>query len=193
MVTMQAVFAAFVPLLMKDEVGLPSSRIVLLEVAGSAVGVLSSYAWGWWADRKGTSPLRLVLLLLGALPVLWMLLPRQHEWSFFCALAIACVAGATYTGWWITDQRMLYVNIVPEDRRTEYLALYYAWIGFVGGCGPLLAGSLLDGFSALRGNWGFLRIDPYTPLLAGSVAAITVSALVLQRLRVRLAREPLAT
>jgi hypothetical protein len=88
---------------------------------------------------------------------------------------------------------MLYVNIVPEDRRTEYLALYYAWIGFVGGCGPLLAGSLLDGFSALRGNWGFLRIDPYTPLLAGSVAAITVSALVLQRLRVRLAREPLAT
>jgi MFS family permease len=193
MVTVQAVFVAFVPLLMKDEVGLPSSRIVLLEVAGSVVGVLSSYAWGWWADRKGTSSLRLVLLMMGVLPVLWMSLPRQHEWSFFCALAIACVAGATYNGWWITDQRMLYVDIVPEDRRTEYLALYYAWIGFVGGCGPLVTGSLLDGFSSLRGSWGFLPIDPYTPLLAGSIAAITVSALVLQRLRARLAREPLVT
>ena len=118
MVAMQ-IFSAFVPLLMKEEIGLPSSRIVLLEVAGSAVGVLSSYGWGWWSDRRGTRPLRLVLLLMGLLPVLWMLLPRQHEWSFLGALIIAFVAGATYNGWWITDQRMLYGDIVPEERRTE--------------------------------------------------------------------------
>ncbi len=187
MVTMQAVFIAFVPLLMKDEVGLPSSRIVLLEVAGSAVGVLSSYGWGWWADRKGTRPLRLVMLLLALLPVMWIMLPRQHEWSFFGAIAIACVAGATYNGWWISDQRMLYVDIVPEQQRTEYLAMYYAWIGWVGGCGPLIAGPLLDAFANLRGEWGILSVDPYTPLLAGSLVTIILSSIVLRKLRVQLA------
>lgn len=187
MVTMQAVFIAFVPLLMKEEVGLPSSRIVLLEVAGSAVGVLSSYAWGWWTDRTGTRPLRLVLVLMAILPVLWMMLPRQHAFSFLGALAIACLAGATYNGWYITDQRMLYNEIVPEERRTQYMALYYAWIGLVGGCGPLVAGPLLDACAGLRGSWGPIRIDPYTPLLVGSIASITLSAIILRRLQKHLA------
>lgn len=191
LVTMQAVFMAFIPLLMKEEVGLPSSRIVLLEVAGSAVGVLSSYAWGWWTDRTGTRPLRLALFLMGLLPVLWMLLPRQHAVSFIGALAIACVAGATYNGWWITDQRMLYNEIVPEERRTEYLALYYAWIGLVGGCGPLVAGPLLDACADLRGSWGPVTIDPYTPLLVGSMITITASATILSRLRRVLVQFPL--
>jgi len=189
MVAMQ-IFSAFVPLLMKEEIGLPSSRIVLLEVAGSAVGVLSSYGWGWWSDRRGTRPLRLVLLLMGLLPVLWMLLPRQHEWSFFGALIIAFVAGATYNGWWITDQRMLYVDIVPKERRTEYLALYYAWIGLVGGCGPLIAGPLLDASADLQGRWWIVPIDAYTPLLVGSILAVASSFVLLQRLRARLADTP---
>ena len=68
-------------------------------------------------------------------------------------IAIACFGGAATTGWWIADQRLLYVEIVPPERRTEYLALYYAWIGLVGGCGPLIAGPVLD---AAQGGPGAL-------------------------------------
>lgn len=182
LVTMQA-FGAFVPLFMKEEVGLPGSRVVLLEVAAAAVGVPSAYAWGRWADRTGSRPLPVALALLASLPVLWSLAPRQHALSFAAVVAIACLAGSATTGWWVTDQRLLFVDVVPTERRTHYLALYYAWIGFVGGCAPLVTGALLDGAAGLRGRLGPLHVDPYTPLFAAMLASLSVAALLLARLR----------
>ncbi|MDA0338041.1 MAG: MFS transporter, partial [bacterium] len=93
LVTMQSVFAAFVPLFMKEQVGLPGSHVVLLDVAAYFCGVLSSYGWGTWADRAGSRPLVPILLLMALLPLLWMEMPRHSEFSFAAALGVAGLAG----------------------------------------------------------------------------------------------------
>ena len=183
LVTMQSVFVAFVPLYMKERIGLPGSRVVLLEVAGYVAGVLSSYGWGAWTDRSGSRPLVPTLVIMALLPMLWMLIPRHDEWSFLAAIAIAALAGVATTGWWVADQRLLYVEIVPPEKRTEYMAIYYAWIGFVGGCGPLICGPMLDYFQELSGQIGPVAIDAYSPLFAGSVALIAVALCLLAALR----------
>lgn len=186
--TMQSVFVAFVPLYMKEQIGLPGSRVVLLEVAGYVCGVLSSYGWGAWTDRSGSRPLVPVLVIMALLPVLWMLMPRHDQLSFVAAIGIAALAGVATTGWWVADQRLLYVEIVPPEQRTEYMAIYYAWIGFVGGCAPLICGPLLDHFEPLSGRLGILVVDPYSPLLAGSTILLAVALLLLAELRRRLHR-----
>lgn len=183
LVTMQSVFTAFVPLFMKEQVGLPSSRVVLLEVAAYTCGVLSSYLWGAWTDRAGSRPLVLILVGMAIVPVLWMAMPRHQDISFVVALCIAAVAGIATTGWWVVDQRLLYVDIVPPEKRTEYMAIYYAWIGLVGGCGPLIAGPLVDHFHGLTGRIGPLVLDPYSPLFVGAFGLILTSLSLLAALR----------
>jgi hypothetical protein len=186
LVTMQSVFAAFVPLFMKERVGLPGSRVVLLEVAGYVCGVLSSYGWGTWTDRSGSRPLVPILVLLALMPLLWMALPQHDTWSFVSALCVAGLAGIATTGWWVTDQRLLYVEIVPPEKRTQYMAIYYAWIGLVGGCGPLICGPLLDYFQGYSGQLGPLALGPYSPLFGGSVVLLGVGLILLTLLRRRL-------
>ena len=186
LVTMQSVFASFVPLFMKEQVGLPSSDVVLLDVAAYFCGILSSYFWGTWTDRSGSRPLLPILVLMALLPLLWMVMPRHGAWSFLTALGVAGLAGIATTGWWIVDQRLLYVEIVPPEKRTEYMAIYYAWIGLIGGCGPLICGPLLDYFQALDGQLGPLSLDPYSPLFGGSVALLGVALVMLAVLRRRL-------
>ncbi|MFH1570555.1 MAG: MFS transporter, partial [Gemmatimonadota bacterium] len=144
MVATQAVLAAFMPLFLKEEVGLAEGQILWLQVGGYATSLLSGFAWGWRADQRGSKPTLVVAMgLMVLLPVCWLVLPRHHELSFVAGLGAAALAGIASTGYWICDQRLLYVGIVPPARRTEYMAVYYAWIGLVGGLGPLLAGAAL--------------------------------------------------
>jgi len=49
--------------------------------------------------------------------------------------------------------RYLYVSVVPAERKTQYTAIFYAWVGLTGGCGPLLAGRALDAMAGFRGSW----------------------------------------
>ena len=86
------------------------------------------------------------------------------------------------TGWWVSDQRLLYVNLVPPEKRTEYMAIYYAWIGLIGGFGPLIAGAALDYFQALRGTWWVLSFDPYSPLFLTGLLFLGASLFLLARL-----------
>lgn len=176
MVATQALLNAFIPLFMKEQVGLAEGRILWLQVAGYATGLLSGFGWGWQADRRGSKPTLLVAMgLMFLLPICWMVMPRQHELSFAAGLAVAALAGFVSTGWWVCDQRLLYVGIVPPEKRTEYMALYYAWIGLLGGLGPLLAGAALDHFQKLAGRWGPVHVDPYTPLFTAALLMLSAA------------------
>lgn len=184
LLTVHSMLMAFVPLFMKEQVGLSERQIILLQVGSSLSGLVSSYGWGFLADRHGSRPvLRISLAALLVLPIGWSLIPRFHFWSFPVALALGVFAGVASSGWWISDQRLLYVDLLEPEKRTQYMAMYYAWIGLVGGCGPLLAGVLLDTFSDLHGYVGFVAVHQYTPLFAASGLLLAAAAVLLSQLR----------
>jgi MFS family permease len=156
---------AFLPLFMQEEVGLGAGNVVLLQGGTLIGGVLTSYLWGWLADRFGSKPIVLAgLTLTLLLPVAWLLMPRHHSWSLPLALGISAIMGMANLGRGTGNNRLLYVNILPPAHKMEYMAIYYAWSGLFGGLAQILAGWLLSRTQGLRGQWGPVHIDPYTPL-----------------------------
>jgi HEAT repeat protein/MFS family permease len=156
---------SFVPLFMKEQVGLSADQVVWLETGILVGGLASSYLWGWLADRYGSKPVMISgVYFLPLLPLAWLLMPRGTAWALYVALAIAVGQGFANTGWTIGSGRLLFVRVVPVENKTAYLALYYAWMGIIGGLGQLMGGWLVELTSGLSGQWWILTLDPYTPL-----------------------------
>lgn len=175
---------SFLPLFMREQVGLSDSAIVWLQIGSLAGTLISSYLWGWAADRYGSVPVMLYGLSLRALlPVLWMLMPRGAESSLYVALSIAFLQGVADMGWGIGSGRLLYVSVVPPEKRTDYMALYYAFTGIVGGISQLSGGRLLDLSQGLSGQIGFLALDPYVPLFLLNIFLPLVSFFLLRTIR----------
>lgn len=165
-----ALAISFIPLFMKTQVGLGDGVIVLLGIGTYLGSLLTSYLWGWTSDRYGSKPVmqfNLGLALL--LPLAWFFMPRNSSVSAYLAMLIAFVAGAATLGWQISWRRYLYVNATPSDKKSPYLAVYYAWFGLVSGLGLLLAGQILNLTGDIEAELGVLTIDPYTPLFALSL------------------------
>ncbi len=158
---------SFLPLFMREQVGLSASAVVWLQTGSLAGTLLSSYLWGWAADRYGSIPVMLYgLTLRMLLPIFWMLMPRGDESSLYIALGIALLQGVADMGWGIGSGRLLYVSVVPPEKRTDYMALYYAFTGIVGGTSQLFGGRLLDLSQNLSGQYWIFTIDPFVPLFA---------------------------
>ncbi len=156
---------SFLPLFMAEEVGLPESQVVLLQ-SGTLIGGLASvYIWGWAADRYGSTPVMLSGVLMRVfLPVFWLLMPKNSPWSIYAALAIAFFQGVANMGWAIGSARLLFVRVVPPEKKSDYMALYYAWIGVVGGFSQIIGGWILQISQDLDVPLYVLRLDPYSPL-----------------------------
>jgi MFS family permease len=72
---------SFVPLFMRDTVGLTAGQVVGLQSATMVGGLLTSFAWGWAADRYGSRPVTLLGLYLKAvLPIFWFVMPGSAPW-----------------------------------------------------------------------------------------------------------------
>jgi MFS family permease len=185
LVTMATVpLISFVPLFMKEEVGLSPQHVVWLDTGILLGGLVSSYLWGWLADRYGSKPVMISgVYLLPLLPIAWLLMPRHSAWSLYLALAIAFGEGLINTGWTIGSGRLLYVGLVPVEKKTGYMALYYAWIGIAGGIGQLLGGLLVDVAPGTHGQWWIVRFDPYTPLFLAALVFSLVGYLLLRSVR----------
>ena len=176
---------SFVPLFMKEQVGLSEGIVVLLSI-GTYIGALfTSYFWGWAADRYSSRPIMQVsLVLLILLPISWMFLPRHDPASAVLAMGIAFIMGIATLAWQISWTRYLYVNAVPEHNRTAYLAVYFAWLSLVIATGPLLAGRILEFTSVIEPHRiGLLHIDPYTPLFLISIFLFVATIVIVPRLK----------
>jgi len=168
---------SFVPLFMKTQVGLGDGLVVLLSIGTYLGSLLTSYLWGWTADRYGSKPvMQFSLILMLLLPLAWSFMPRHSPASAPLAMVTAFVAGVTTLGWQISWLRYLYVNATPRDRKMSYMAIYYAWFGLVSGGGPLLAGQILNLSQDIGAEFGVFVIDPYTPLFALSLFLLAVGA-----------------
>lgn len=172
---------SFLPLFLRDAVGLPTGAVVWLQAGTLLGGLLASYVWGWAADRYGSKPIMASgAYLLAVLPLLWWLIPRQSTTSVYAALAIAAFQGLATLGWQIGSGRLLYVGVVPPGKKAGYMALYYAFIGVVGGLGQLYGGRLLDRFAGLSGQFLLFPIDAYSVLFAIAAVLPILNALLLR-------------
>ena len=142
-------WSVFVPLYLLQEIGLPPADVILLQSATLAGSFLSSYIWGWAADRFGSRPVALSGLMLAVtLPVGWIAIPHNSSWSFTCAAVIALVNGVASVAWSIGLARLLYANIIPVDKKVAYLAVYYTAQEVTLLASPLLAGLMLTWLEA---------------------------------------------
>ena len=156
---------SFLPLFMVEEVGLRDSHVILLQNGTLIGGLVSVYIWGWAADRYGSTPVMLTgVIMRVVLPILWLLMPKDSSWSLYAALAIAFLQGVANMGWLIGSARLLFVSVVPPEKKSDYMALYYAWIGVVGGFSQLLGGWILQYSQNLSIDLTLLVLDPYSPL-----------------------------
>jgi MFS family permease len=170
---------SFLPLFMQEQVGLGEGHIVLLQNGVLLGGLLSGYLWGWAADRYGSKPVMLSGVFITIfLPVFWMLLPRETNWSLYIALSIAFFQGVGAAGWTIGSNRILFVGIVPTEKKSDYMALYYAWIGVIGGLSQLIGGRILDYSQSISGQFFIFALDPYTPLFLLGLALSLMGFLV---------------
>ncbi len=175
---------SFVPLYMTEQVGLSEGNVVLLGVGTYLGALVTSYWWGWLADRYGSQPvMQFSLYLMALLPVSWFLLPRDTAFTLPLALAIAFGAGVATLAWQISWVRYLYVNAIPPRRESPYLAVYYAWFGLASGLGPLLAGQVIARSQEFTFDSAFFNVNPYTPLFGLSVILLIVGVITVAPLR----------
>ncbi len=160
---------SFLPLFMRQVVGLSESDVVRLPTGALAGGLVAGYLWGWASDRYGSKPVMMIGLLIRLLlPLLWFLLPQNSPWSLPLALGIAVLQGIGDVGWAIGSARLLFVNVVPSAQSMEYMALYYALAGLITGASQMLGGRVLDALAGFRLQVGSFVLDQYTVLMAAA-------------------------
>jgi MFS family permease len=175
---------SFLPLFMVEEVRLPQSQVVLLQNGVLIGSLLSVFAWGWAADRYGSAPVMLSGVLLRILlPICWLFMPKGSPYSLHVALGIAFLQGVANMGWAIGSARLLFVSVVPPEKKSDYMALYYAWIGVVGGLSQLLGGWILDLSGNLSLDLGLVQLNPYTPLFLLGITLPLGSLFFLRRVK----------
>jgi len=179
-----APITSFLPLFMQDQVGLTTGVIVWLQTGTLVGGLLTTYLWGWAADRYGSKPVMLSGVYLRLLlPIGWLFIPQNSPFSLPVALTIALVQGIAEVGWTIGAARLLYVAVVPPEKKTEYMAVYYATIGIFGGLSQLVGGRILDITANLNGQFFFIDLNPFTPFFIAALIFPILSLIIFQRVR----------
>jgi Na+/melibiose symporter-like transporter len=115
--------ASFLPLYLEEQVGLSEGQVVLVQNGALLGALVSSYLWGWTTDRYGSRPVTLVgVVLLTIMPLLWWLMPRDSGLSLAVAASIAFGQGLANLCWGIGATKLLFVSVVPADKKLDYLA-----------------------------------------------------------------------
>ena len=172
---------AFLPIFMQDQVGLTPGNVVFLQTGVLVGSLMSSFFWGWVADRYGSKPVALSgLLLTATLPVGWYFMPRNASLSLLTALLIAGIQGIATTGWSIGSGRMLYVSLVPSQSEAAYLSQYNAWLGLIGGISSIFGGRLLDALSGFQAHFIGLTLNAYGVLFGAALLFTMVSVFMIR-------------
>ena len=175
---------AFIPIFMQNHIGLNDSAVVWLQLGTIIGGFTATYLLGWASDRYGSKPVMLTGLYIRALlPLGWLLMPRNSDWSLPVALIISVIWGIAEIAWAIGSGRLLYVKVVPSEKKTEYMAVFYAAIGIIGGLSQIVAGGVLDATESLSGQLVMIPIDQFTPLFIASIVLTAISIVLFNRVQ----------
>ncbi len=179
-----AMLVSFLPLYIREEIGLGSATVVRLDIVAMVGGALASLGWGWLSDRVGSRPVLMpaaVLLLL--LPLGWLLLPRQLPQILAWCAALYFVFGVANNGVAIGAGRLFFNSVAPTEKSTAYMAVYYAWMGVTGGFAPLLAGSILSAAADWHTRILGLTVDGYAVMFATALLFLFSGWLLYGRVR----------
>ncbi len=185
LVTLAVTSLALNPLFFKEKVGIDTAKVLWLDMAFYTGATLSSFLWGWAADRFGGKPTMLTgLSAFILLPFFLLLIPRHHEYSLWIGVGVQGFSGIMITGWAVAAGTYLFNNAVPEDaRKNGYMILYYAVMGLSGGVGPLTAGLLLDALAGVNTRFGGIVIDQFSILFLYISVLLVISLVLLRELR----------
>jgi MFS family permease len=177
-------FIAFLPLFMKEQIGISSKYVVWLDIGMYTGALVSSFLWGWASDRFGSKPVMLSgPYLMLPLPLLCFIMPRNSGASVEIAMTIYFLLGIGQTAWVLGFARYLFVNAVPRAQKTPYMAVFYAGAGLTGGIAPILAGQLLKCSASLDTKVVFFHIDSYTPFFVFSTFFLGIGIMALSSVR----------
>lgn len=172
---------AFLPLFMRERVGLPENIVVLLTTFQLLGSLLFYYFWGWAADRYGGRPLLLAGIFASAIfPLLWLFLPRSAPLSTYLAITYAFLFGSTSAGVLVGTQHLFFNSVIPPVKKTQYMPVSYACQGIIGGLSPLLAGFVVDYLKDMNILVAGVTFDAYSPLFLAS-SVLTIAALLFYR------------
>jgi MFS family permease len=176
---------SFLALFARERLGLPQANVIFLQSAMLAGGLLSSYLWGWAADRSGSKPVMVAGVIAAVLlPVLWLATPGYRLWTFPVAMAVAFVTGASQPAWSVGSSRFLFMDVVPAGSTAQYMAAFYAWAGITGATGAILSGRVLQTMQQAIGSAGARGVDAYTVLFLASATMALCGLAVLRGARV---------
>jgi HEAT repeat protein len=174
----------FLPLYLKEHVGLTDSTVVLAQMGTIAASLLFSYFWGWASDRYGSKPVMMsALVLMAAASLTWLSLPFGSR-AVFLAAGIYFLGGVASTGYGISSARQLFISVPPE-KKAHYMPVYYAAFSVYLGLPPLLGGLALDGLKTLSVGVSGPLANPYFLLFAACSGFLMISILAFRRLESR--------
>ncbi len=189
---------SFLPLFVKEQVGVPSQTVVILEVAAMLGSALSSLLAGVLSDRLGSRPVMMPgLVLTVSLPIGWLIfsallqptaagsgvLGSPPAWILAACGLLYFLGGGFTTIASIGASRLLYNNVIPVEQSTAYSSMYYAWAGFMGGLTPILAGRLLASLSGWSTSIGAFPFDGYRLLFSLSILGFASAVFFYRRVR----------
>jgi MFS family permease len=176
---------SFLTLFTRERLSLAQANVIFLQGAILVGGLLSSYLWGWAADRSGGKRVMLAGAIASvALPLLWLATPGGSAWTFPVALGVAFITGVCQPAWSIGSSRFLFMDVVPAGETAQYMAAFYAWAGITGATGAILGGRILQSVSNTLSQTG-RGGDAYAILFVASAVMALAGLAVLRRARVR--------
>lgn len=175
---------AFLPLYLRERLGLGAATVVSLDIATMGGGALASLALGWFSDRLGSRPVLMpTASLLALVPLGWLLLPPDSPHRLEWCTVLYLVNGVAANGVAIGAGRLLFNRVVPLEQSTAYTSIHYAWMGLTGGIAPLLAGGLLAQTAGARLTLGRLTHDGYAVLFGVALVCLVIGTLLYGRVR----------
>ena len=176
--------ASFLPLYLKEQIGLDPGAVVSLDMAAMLGGALASILSGVIADRVGSRPVMMPGLVMGvSIPLGWLILsPQVPQITLLCGLLYFSY-GAFANSASIGASRLLFNSVIPFEKNTEYTSIYYAWAGFTGGIAPLAAGSLLSTLAGWRITVGLWVFDSFRLLFLISLLGFAASVYFYNKVR----------
>jgi MFS-type transporter involved in bile tolerance (Atg22 family) len=134
----------FLPVFLKEQLSLPVATVVTLDIVALASGAAVALLCGWAADRVGSRPMLMPIVVLApVIPLGWLVIPRHSAATVPWCCALYFLTGAATVGSTVVAARLLANGVVPRERNGTYLSIHYAWMGTVGGASCLAAGGIL--------------------------------------------------